>query len=144
MWRERAIWALLDDPSQPLLCNVFSVVNTSTRNHDMGIASERFGKSATSVTYSDSTTPPSPKKYVQAYYSNTLRGVWSKARIPSLLIVTWSSGVLALCNKTFDAKFWFGIPTPERMLLNFKWKPVIPKCQYIQDFTWIAHCLQVQ
>lgn len=29
-------------------------------------------------------TPPSSQKYVPAYYSDTIRGIWGKVRVPSL------------------------------------------------------------
>jgi len=44
-----------------ILSKVSSIVNTSNRNYSMDIASERFGKCTTSMTYSPSpTTPPFP------------------------------------------------------------------------------------
>lgn len=87
MWKERVIWALLADPSQPLLSNVFSIVNTSSRNHDMDIANERVGKSTTSMTYSaschSSLLPKVCPSLLFRYYKRNLRQ--SKSPLPASL-----------------------------------------------------------
>lgn len=106
MWKERVIWALLTDPSQPLLSNAFSLSTLPIETMIRILPMRDLEKAPHQGLTPPPATPPSSQKYVPAYYSDTIRAVWGKLESPLCLIVTWSKGIVAVCNKTFHDKFF--------------------------------------
>lgn len=91
-----------------ILSNVSSIVNTSNRNHAIDTASERFGKRATSVTYSapNHSYPPT-QEYVGTYYSDTIREVWGKLTPLPASLLPHSVASWNFTTKSLISFYWY-------------------------------------